>query len=74
MNTFLTSTEAESEIENVLSHLVDNDPLVVSNLVFKIDDSLVFKIGIEKLTQPQNFIVQLSLITAIIVVLKSIIF
>lgn len=73
MNTFLTSTEAESEIENVLSHLVDNDPLVVSNLVFKIDDSLIFKIGIEKLTQPQNFIVQLSLIAAIIIVLKSII-
>ena len=43
---FLIAIEAKSQIEYVLCHDIDDDALVVSNLILKIDNPLVLEVSL----------------------------
>ena len=58
-------------MEDVVSHRVDNDSLVVTNLVLKINDALVFEVSLEEFAQTVNLPVELALVVIVLVVFKE---
>ena len=66
----LVPIEAEPEIEDVLRHDVHDDPLVVSDLVLQVHDSLILEVSLEHLTQLIDFALEGLMITEILIMPK----
>ena len=62
---------AKSEIKDVFSHEINNDALVVSNLVLKIDDPLILEVSIEHVSEISHLKVELFFITIVFIVMEA---
>ena len=62
---------AKSEIKDVFSHEINNDTLVVSNLVLKIDDPLILEVSIEHVSEISHLKVELLFIAIVFIVMEA---
>ena len=61
---------AKPQIEDVLRHRVHDHSLIVSDLVFQVDDALVLEVSIQEISQLVNLSLELSLVFKVTSVVK----
>ena len=54
LHLFLPVFEPESQLEDIISHEVDNDSLIVANLIFHVNNALILKVCIKYGTEAQD--------------------
>ena len=61
----------ESQVEDIFGHDVDDDALVITDLVFEVNNTLIFIVGFKHLSEFSDLFLELLLVTKLFIMVVA---